>query len=393
MGVIKGLLGGPDIMGVLERVGQADFAPVAAEKKLCLNFRWRKMCSACADVCPTSALDLGTLRIDAVKCAACGVCAVACPAGALTFTARSRSSVLSEIDGALGRGRVVSFSCDRCAGAFGKAMKVRGSIVVPCLSFLDEELILECYARGAKEVRLTGCGPDCRFERGKTMHRHALALAGELGRALGTEPGTGHSGRGKKAADSGPAPAVPDRRDFILRSGIELARAAYPSDEKKTTEERWIWLHRLPERRAALVKIAEGSNARSHRLDRTGGTPFAVIGADGERCSMCGACGALCPTGAIGTVELDAHSMLYFRFGWCTACLLCVKACPEQALDIEGTIDLGRVAERGRPLLMYDTVRCPECKDNYIPEKTARQCPVCKKQSEVPRPARRIKKG
>jgi ferredoxin len=392
MGVIKGLLEGPDIMGVLERVGKADFSPVAVEKKLCLNVRWKQNCSACAEACPASAIDSEKLAIDAAKCVACGVCAAVCPAGALTFLPRPRPVILSEVDLALSKSDVVRFSCDRSGGAFGKAGKVKGDIVVPCLSFLDEGLILECYARGAKEVHLAGCRPDCRFDRGKKLYVQTLRIAEALRRALVLESKAQNTKRTGKAGGPGPVPDIADRRDFIIRSGLELVKAAYAPNAQDKKEERWSWLHRLPARRADLLRMARGPAPGRHELRRYEGLQFAVISANRKRCTMCGACGALCPTGAIGTVELDEHSMLYFRSGWCTACMLCIKACPEKALSIDEKIDLGKVAESGKPLLRYASAHCPKCLNRHIPERTGEDCPVCKKQSEVPRPLRKIPK-
>jgi len=392
MGVIEKIITGPDMMGVLERVGRADFSPVAAERKLCLNVRWKQNCSACAGACPASAIDSEKLAIDGVKCIACGVCAAVCPAGALTFLPRPRPVILSEVDLALSKSDVLRFSCDRCGGALGKAKKVKGAVVVPCLSALDEALILECFARGAKDVQLAGCRPDCSFDLGKNRYVQTLRIAEALRRALVLGSKAQDTKRTGKAGGPGPAPGEPERRDFIIKSGLELVKAAYAPDAQLEKQERWSWLHRLPERRADLLGMARGPASGRHELRRYDGLQFAEISADRGLCTMCGACGALCPTGAIGTVELDAHSMLYFRFGWCTACMLCIKACPEKALSIEEKIDLGRVVESGKPLLKYAAAHCPKCQNRHIPERTSGECPVCKKQGEVPRPLRKIPK-
>lgn len=377
-------------MGVLKRVSETDFTPVSAERKLCLNIRWKKMCNACADVCPTSAMDCEKLHVDAAKCVACGVCALVCPAGALTFSPRTRPSILSEIIEVLGKSTVVMFSCDRCGGAFGKAEKAIGSIVVPCLSMLDEELILECYDHGATDVKLTGCSPQCKFGRGREIYKQTQKLANELRRTLEPLSGADNTNVKGTAGDIVPATSASDRREFIIRSGRELVRAAYASDHQNKKDGRWSWLHRLPARRADLIKIAERSRAKRHEIARYDGMPFAVVAAERKRCSMCGACGALCPTGAIGTVELESLALLYFRFGWCTACLLCVRACPERALTVDETVDIGMVAEPGKPILKFATAHCSECQNIHIPERTGEECPVCKKQNEIPRPGRKV---
>ncbi len=57
-----------------------------------------------------------------------------------------------------------------------------------------------------------------------------------------------------------------------------------------------------------------------------------AIRRDDERCSQCGACTAVCPTGALYVkkplmeVEFDAEQ--------CSACELCVKTCPVRAMIV-----------------------------------------------------------
>jgi len=51
-----------------------------------------------------------------------------------------------------------------------------------------------------------------------------------------------------------------------------------------------------------------------------------------ERCTHCGACITLCPTGAF---ELDPSTrQVSFNNEKCIACELCIKACPPQAMEL-----------------------------------------------------------
>ena len=51
-----------------------------------------------------------------------------------------------------------------------------------------------------------------------------------------------------------------------------------------------------------------------------------------ERCTHCGACVAVCPTGAL-SVDYKTK-MVNFDEDKCTACELCVLACPPRAMEV-----------------------------------------------------------
>jgi ferredoxin len=54
---------------------------------------------------------------------------------------------------------------------------------------------------------------------------------------------------------------------------------------------------------------------------------------DDERCTHCGACITICPTGAL---YMDKKSMkVIFDDTKCIACELCVKGCPPRAMKVE----------------------------------------------------------
>ncbi|HDM78464.1 MAG TPA: 4Fe-4S dicluster domain-containing protein [Deltaproteobacteria bacterium] len=53
---------------------------------------------------------------------------------------------------------------------------------------------------------------------------------------------------------------------------------------------------------------------------------------DEEICYQCGACTAVCPTGAL---DIERPSMrVVFNSDKCSACELCVKACPTRAMTV-----------------------------------------------------------
>ncbi len=51
-----------------------------------------------------------------------------------------------------------------------------------------------------------------------------------------------------------------------------------------------------------------------------------------ERCTHCGACVAVCPSGALAVDH--KNRMVKFDSAECTACELCVLACPPRAMEV-----------------------------------------------------------
>ncbi|MBE3587692.1 MAG: 4Fe-4S binding protein [Thermoanaerobacteraceae bacterium] len=52
-----------------------------------------------------------------------------------------------------------------------------------------------------------------------------------------------------------------------------------------------------------------------------------------SRCTMCGACTAICPTGALYVERPDME--VRFDGDNCVVCQLCVKACPVRAMEVK----------------------------------------------------------
>ncbi|MFH0845387.1 MAG: NIL domain-containing protein [Pseudomonadota bacterium] len=58
---------------------------------------------------------------------------------------------------------------------------------------------------------------------------------------------------------------------------------------------------------------------------------------DEEKCYQCGACTAVCPTGALYIIRPQME--VIFDKGKCSACELCVVTCPPRAMEV--TFDKG----------------------------------------------------
>ncbi|MEK7400096.1 MAG: NIL domain-containing protein [Candidatus Poribacteria bacterium] len=68
---------------------------------------------------------------------------------------------------------------------------------------------------------------------------------------------------------------------------------------------------------------------------------------DDKRCTSCGACITICPTGALSITDRKTMEVTY-EVDKCVACSLCVKTCPPRAMHIT----LNNIEELGIESLM-----------------------------------------
>ena len=57
---------------------------------------------------------------------------------------------------------------------------------------------------------------------------------------------------------------------------------------------------------------------------------------DGDKCTHCGACTAVCPSGAL---TLNGNDELKFDQDKCLVCELCISACPLKVMRLEYSLD------------------------------------------------------
>jgi ferredoxin len=95
----------------------------------------------------------------------------------------------------------------------------------------------------------------------------------------------------------------------------------------------------LPKRESFMVLEIEGDD-----LDCRSGMQYLVdsgvtiepieqdIKRDEDRCTHCGACTAICPTGAL-SIRRETMEVI-FDSEMCSGCELCVPACPPRAMEV-----------------------------------------------------------
>jgi ferredoxin len=79
----------------------------------------------------------------------------------------------------------------------------------------------------------------------------------------------------------------------------------------------------------AGIKYLRGEGIEVSVLSRT-------VEWDGEKCTHCGACTAVCPSGAL---VLNGNAELKFDQDKCLVCELCISACPLNVMRLEYGLD------------------------------------------------------
>lgn len=358
---------------------------LAVEPQRCVLVRHRNgECLRCAAVCTTDTISLGEegIVVSPEKCIGCGTCASACPTGCLTAANPTDEELFGAVEAALAEneGRV-AIACERAfAMASGNRMKrdscdatapsfVPGKIAgatsdgrplvgVVCLGRVDESLLVEATARGARSIQLiSGPCESCPHRCGDALSDEIIVSAETLLAALGT-PSPIDRIRLQHASDTReilrlrPTASAQDDTNAVNAatvadaSGDCLSESGYPvapptgESQQDSREPQFAHVqadgtlpHFVPERRLRLFNSlkALGTPAAPTVTTRLWGQ----VTIDTELCRSCRMCTVFCPTGALTRFDAanDAFGVEH-RSALCMQCRLCETICPEQAITV-----------------------------------------------------------
>ena len=358
---------------------------LAVEPQRCVLVRHRNgECLRCAAVCTTGAISLGEegIVVSPEKCIGCGTCASACPTGCLTAANPTDEELFGAVEAALAEneGRV-AIACERAfAMASGNRMKrdscdatapsfVPGKIAgatsdgrplvgVVCLGRVDESLLVEATARGARSIQLiSGPCESCPHRCGGALSDEIIVSAETLLAALGT-PSPIDRIRLRHASDTReflrlrPTASAQDDTNAVNAATVAdasedcLSESGYPvvpptgESQQDSREPQFAHVqadgtlpHFVPERRLRLFNSlkALGTPAAPTVTTRLWGQ----VTIDTELCRSCRMCTVFCPTGALTRFDAanDAFGVEH-RSALCMQCRLCETICPEQAITV-----------------------------------------------------------
>ena len=358
---------------------------LAVEPQRCVLVRHRNgECLRCAAVCTTGAISLGEegIVVSPEKCIGCGTCASACPTGCLTAANPTDEELFGAVEAALAEneGRV-AIACERAfAMASGNRMKrdscdatapsfVPGKIAgatsdgrplvdVVCLGRVDESLLVEATARGARSIQLiSGPCESCPHRCGGALSDEIIVSAETLLAALGTTSPIDrirlqHASDTREILRLRPTASAQDDTNAVNAATVAdasedcLSESGYPvapptgESQQDSREPQFAHVqadgtlpHFVPERRLRLFNSlkALGTPAAPTVTTRLWGQ----VTIDTELCRSCRMCTVFCPTGALTRFDAanDAFGVEH-RSALCMQCRLCEAICPEQAIAV-----------------------------------------------------------
>jgi ferredoxin len=105
---------------------------------------------------------------------------------------------------------------------------------------------------------------------------------------------------------------------------------------------------------------------------------------DGNKCTACGACFQICPTGAISEKSENGRKLIYFNSYLCSNCSLCREACLNKAIDVEEDFNLAdMLKDKEKIVAEISLTSCAFCGEK-IRAGTEKLCHTCQKRQVQP---------
>jgi ferredoxin len=277
----------------------------------CLRMRHRNNgCDLCVRACRQDAIDFtGETPLDQAKCSSCFRCAAVCPTEAFSCEDFDFEKLLRQI--ASGGSAVIG--CGSSQAGISPA--------VPCMGLLsDAHLAVLALSRdGEIGIDITPCADCTNGEMVQVLQDRLAHLDPIL------------NGRIRLGAHRRRDVPKTSRREFFssLKTGFarEVATAISVKDKPISLA---YSEKQLPLERQLLNEVLQTAAERESEWLKK--ALYFEVEVD-ERCTLCTACSAFCPTGSLKRKKEEGWT-LQFRSASCPGCGLCTDACRRDAIRL-----------------------------------------------------------
>jgi len=350
--VLRAVIKAGDLVGTFDKPRYVTFTA-----DLCAHSRSNIVgCRRCLDLCPTAAITPAGdhVAIDAQVCAGCGTCAAACPTGAAAYALPPADALLRKLRTMLAAYReaggaepIVLLHDESHGGALIDALARQGDglpanvlpIAVNELTQVGLEAIAAAFAYGTCALRLL---LRARPRHDVTGLRGTLALA---------EPILAGLGYGQGAATT-----IETDDPFALGEALRAIVPGRPAERPAGF---------LPDgakrdvMRQALRELFHAAPTPVDVIPLPAGAPFGKVEVNVAGCTLCLACVAACPTGALG--DDPDRPTLRFTEDACVQCGLCQATCPEKVIGLVPQLDFRATSAAARVLKEEEPFCCIRC--------------------------------
>ncbi|WP_277657333.1 4Fe-4S dicluster domain-containing protein [Seleniivibrio woodruffii] len=332
------------LFGVMQNTG---YSPVKPESNHCIAmFHKNVECCDCKAVCNADAIMIGRpgtgISVDNSKCTGCEKCISACNYGAFKRSGMTEKKWCDSLIESLDAGELV-LGC--------RQVKEKNIRAINCIGSVHAVHIFYWLTKGIKKIvfKFGDCssckntsGLGCLLEQLYSLETFVSSFSrcsidryyNETGITVFAD------GFAIRSISAGLKNRGIGRRDFFKTMGRELLIGVNEVADAFTVKESSAVDFSGKNELSQRVSLFREAFASVKHLVKEGFSfdrriPLCSINIDKEKCSGCGICIKLCPTGAL---RLDSDGSLKHVSFYCHGCGVCVKACLKGAISLNDKV-------------------------------------------------------